>query len=73
MGAVLDGAQVGDVAAQLAHRARAHAWVVRYNHGGPVALADRSHRPASCPHQTSPGMEAQICELPRALLTGWRR
>ena len=33
--------------------------------GGLAALADRSHRPASCPHQTAPELEARICELRR--------
>jgi transposase InsO family protein len=65
--AVLDGARVTDVAAQLGvSRQSVHAWVVRYKHGGLAALADRSHRPVGCPHQCSPEMEALVCELRRA-------
>jgi transposase len=65
--AVLDGARVTEVAAQLGvSRQSVHAWVVRYKRGGLAALADRSHRPVGCPHQTSPEMEALVCELRRA-------
>jgi transposase InsO family protein len=42
-----------------------HAWIARYEEGGLAALADRSHRPANCPHQTPAEMEALICELRR--------
>jgi hypothetical protein len=27
-------------------------WVARYEQGGLAALADHSHRPESCPHET---------------------
>jgi transposase InsO family protein len=65
--AVLDGARVNEVAAQLGvSRQSVHAWVVRYRRSGIGALADRSHRPASSPNQTPPGMEAAVCELRRA-------
>ena len=30
-----------------------------------AALADRSHKPASCPHQVPAEVEAEICELRR--------
>ena len=40
--------------------------------GGPVSgrgvvagLADRSHRPLSCPHQVAPAVEAAVAELRR--------
>jgi transposase InsO family protein len=42
-----------------------HNWITRYEAGGLAALADRSHRPASCPHQISPELEAMICEIRR--------
>lgn len=65
--AVLDGARVSEVAAQLGvSRQSVHAWVLRYRRNGIGALADRSHRPASSPHQTPPEMEATVCELRRA-------
>ena len=35
------------------------------------ALADRSHRPASCPHQMDAALEAMVCELaPHEALLG---
>ncbi|GAA4603635.1 hypothetical protein GCM10023195_12150 [Actinoallomurus liliacearum] len=43
-----------------------HAWMRRYREGGLSGLADRSHRPASCPHQTAAEVEALVCELRRA-------
>jgi transposase InsO family protein len=46
-------------------RQSVHNWIARYEGGGLGALADRSHRPASCPHQTPPELEARICELRR--------
>jgi len=39
--------------------------IARYEGGGLASLADRSHRPATCPHQTGPETEALICELRR--------
>jgi len=35
-----------------------------------AALADRSHRPASCPHQIAAQVEAAICEM-RRMHPGW--
>jgi transposase-like protein len=50
---VQDGWQVSEVARRLGvSRQSVHAWIVRYEHGGLAALADRSHRPGTCPHQT---------------------
>lgn len=37
-------------------------WKSRYEAAG---LADRSRRPASCPHQVSAEVEAVVCELRR--------
>lgn len=63
---VQDGWQVSEVARRLGvSRQSVHAWLVRYEHGGLPALADRSHRPGTCPHQTPAEIEAQICELRR--------
>lgn len=47
-------------------RQSVHAWIARYEQGGLGALADRSHRPSSCPHQTLAEIEARICELRRS-------
>jgi transposase InsO family protein len=46
-------------------RQSVHAWVRRYDEGGLGALADRSRRPESCPHQTTAEAEAAVCELRR--------
>ncbi len=63
---VQDGWKVTEVARRLGvSRQSVHNWILRYEKGGLAALADRSHRPASCPHQTQPELEALICELRR--------
>jgi transposase InsO family protein len=68
---VQDGWQVTEVARRLGvSRQSVQAWIVRYEAGGLAALADRSHKPATCPHQTDPQIEAEICEL-RRLHPGW--
>jgi transposase len=40
-----------------------HAWLRCYAAGGLDALADRSHRPSSCPHQMPKQVEARLLEL----------
>jgi transposase InsO family protein len=63
---VQDGWKVTEVAERLGvSRQSVHAWIARYEEGGLAALADRSHRPSSCPHQTPAELEALICELRR--------
>jgi transposase InsO family protein len=48
-------------------RQTVHGWLRRYaNEGGLGALADRSSRPESCPHQMTAEVEAQIVGLRRA-------
>ncbi|WSA22693.1 IS481 family transposase [Streptosporangium subroseum] len=47
-------------------RQSVHAWVRRYRTGGLAGLADRSHRPQECPHQTTGAVEALVCELRRS-------
>src|SRR5215217_2829100 len=42
-----------------------HAWLCRYEEAGPEGLADRSHRPAVCPHQMPAVVEAAVLELRR--------
>jgi hypothetical protein len=46
-------------------RQTVHAWLRRYEEGGLDGLADRSHRPASCPHQMLAVVDAAVCELRR--------
>ncbi|PVA35873.1 IS481 family transposase [Mycobacteroides abscessus] len=43
-----------------------HAWLVRYEAEGLDGLADRSHRPVSCPHQMPAQVEATVLELRRS-------
>jgi transposase len=63
---VQDGWKVTEVAARIGvSRQSIHAWIARYEPGGLAALAERSHRPSSCPHQLHPEEEAEICELRR--------
>ncbi|MFP1630075.1 IS481 family transposase [Streptomyces sp. 5K101] len=64
--AVLAGATVTEVAASLGvSRQTVSGWKSRYAASGLAGLADRSRRPASCPHQTSAEVEAAVCELRR--------
>lgn len=68
---VQDGWKVTEVAQRLGvSRQSVHNWIARYERGGLAALADRSHRPASCPHQIDAETEAAICEL-RRQHPGW--
>ncbi|WP_432138372.1 IS481 family transposase [Streptomyces sp. bgisy154] len=64
--AVLAGATVTEVAASLGvSRQTVSGWKSRYEAAGLAGLADRSRRPASCPHQASAEVEAAVCELRR--------
>ncbi|MFI1729305.1 IS481 family transposase [Streptomyces acidicola] len=64
--AVLAGSTVTEVAAQLGvSRQTVSGWKSRYAASGLAGLADRSRRPASCPHQASAEVEAAVCELRR--------
>ena len=61
-----DGLTVIEVADRYGvSRQAVHGWLRRYRTGGLEALADRSHRPHSCPHQMTPEIEARLCELRR--------
>ena len=47
-----DGRTVAEVAGQWSvSRQTVHSWLARYEAAGLSGLADRSHRPISCPHQ----------------------
>ena len=64
---VLDGMSVTDVARRnKVSRQTVHTWLRRYASGGMAALADKSSKPESCPHQMTPLIEARIVELRRA-------
>ena len=43
-----------------------HDWLRRYANDSIGALADKSSKPASCPHQMSPAIEARVVSLRRA-------
>jgi transposase len=63
---VLNGATVTDVARRSGvARQTVHDWLRRYAGNGMAALSDRSSKPASCPHQMSPEVEAKLCCLRR--------
>ena len=64
--AVLGGAKVTEVAAAVGvSRQTLHTWVTRYLLEGVGGLADRSHRPASCPHETPEAVRVRVAELRR--------
>jgi transposase-like protein len=70
---IADGHEVGPVAQQWGvSRQTLHAWLGRYEAGGLEALADRSHRPGSCPHQMPPLVSAAVLELRRGIGRGGR-
>ncbi len=71
MAVVQDGWKVTELADRLSVSPQAvQKWIARYEAGGLPALADRSHPPRSCSHQTTPELEATICEL-RRQHPGW--
>lgn len=64
---IAEGRTVTEVAAQWAvSRQTLHAWLSRYEAEGLDGLADRSHRPVSCPHQMPAELEARVLEMRRA-------
>jgi transposase InsO family protein len=61
---IADGETVTDVAARFGvARKTVHAWLRRYEAGGLAGLADRSHRPRSCPHQMPAAVEVALVEF----------
>jgi transposase InsO family protein len=79
---VLDGLSVTDVAVRNGvTRQSVHTWLRRYAEGGLAALADKSSKPGTCPHQMAPIVEARVVELrrqhqrwgPRSILTQLER
>jgi transposase len=69
---VLDtGAPITQVAANYGvDRRTLHRWITRYANGGLEALADRSTRPDSSPHQMAARIEARLVAM-RRLHPGW--
>ena len=64
--AVLAGASVVEVAAAFGvSRVSVHAWLRRYLVEGLSGLADRSHKPRSCPHQASDSVAVLVAEMRR--------
>lgn len=64
---VLDGATVTDVAMRNGVvRQTVHDWLRRYAADGIAGLADKTSKPATCPHQMSPALEVRVVELRKA-------
>jgi transposase len=64
---ISDGLSVSQVASKFGvSRQTLHSWLARYEEAGLEGLIDRSHRPASCPHQMPAGVEAALLELRRS-------
>ena len=64
---ISDGRTVTEVARDWdVSRQTLHDWLRRYEVEGIEGLGNRSHRPAHCPHQMAPEVEAQLLELRRA-------
>jgi transposase InsO family protein len=62
-----DGLSISQVASKVGvSRQTLHSWLARYEAEGLEGLSDRSHRPASSPHQMSADVEAVVVELRRS-------
>ena len=58
---ISDGLSVSQAAEKVGvSRQTLHAWLTRYEGEGLEGLGDRSHRPASCPHQMPGAVEAVV-------------
>jgi transposase InsO family protein len=67
MAVIGDGLSVSQAAEKTGvSRQTLHAWLARYEAEGLEGLKDRSHRPASCPHQMAAVVEATVLELRRS-------
>jgi putative transposase len=54
-------------------RKTGYKWLERYRQLGPDSLADRSHRPAHCPHATEPTLIREILQLRKSWRWGARK
>ena len=64
---IADGRTVGEVASEWGVcRQTMHRWLARYEGEGLEGLGNRSTRPARCPHQMPPEVEAIVLEMRRA-------
>jgi transposase len=64
---ISDGLSISQVASKVgASRQTLHSWLARDEAEGLEGLADRSHRPVSCPHQMPAEVEAVLLELRRS-------
>ena len=60
---IADGLSVSQVADKVGvSRQTLHVWLARYEAEGLAGLADRSHRPARCPHQVPAQVEAALLD-----------
>jgi transposase InsO family protein len=67
MAVIGDGLSVSQAAEKTGvSRQTLHTWLARYEAEGLEGLKDRSHRPASCPHQMSAAVEVAVLELRRS-------
>jgi transposase-like protein len=63
---VQSGARVTDVASRFGvSRQSVHSWIAAYRDAGLAGLDAKSKRPASCPWQAEPAVEAAVCEMRR--------
>lgn len=70
---IAEGHPVSSVAEQWGvSRQTLHSWLGRYEDAGLEGLADRSHRPVSCPHQMPGAVEGAVLEL-RRVHRAWGR
>jgi transposase InsO family protein len=64
---ISDGLSISQAAQKVGvSRQTLHSWLARYEEAGLEGLIDRSHRPASCPHQMPARVEAALLELRRS-------
>jgi transposase len=60
---ISDGLSISQAAQKVGvSRQTLHSWLARYEVAGLEGLIDRSHRPASCPHQMPARVEAALVE-----------
>lgn len=71
MAVLRDGQTVVEVAERFGvARQSVHRWIRRFEAGGLAGLADRSHRPISCPHQMPVEIEERVVAI-REHHPGW--